>query len=727
MDAIKTAKVWIGERKGITSPIHVSQYDTAWTFQFKVYKDDLIYEPENTVSVIFTGKKSDDTVFAVPADFEDGVATVVSTVAMTAAAGIVECELRFSADGETVGTANFDMVVEPSPVEGGTPSESDFTTLQTMLDDMSEMYAETVDNAAAAESAASTAAMEVLSEAPEMVYDWLEANVTPETGYVIDSGLTIQGAAADAKATGDAIVALNASVVSEIARRVDGFLSPEVLSATWEQGTISSASGSPTDSTTRIRTGYIPMETANKILVNVPTGYKLTVYTFSTNAVSGFIGQAVLWGTGTVEIPVTPDYYFRLVAAKTNDSAILPAAGADIIISRYWPADATLSLEHKPADAKAVGDMFGTSLRVVSYDGDTLLKNQTTNTICRISNRTDIVDAPEGFNLTRYYWLFTIGGLNKMQFLFYSGDSCIYYRFLVYSRDWTDWYITGPAGDNKKPVYVAFGASTTVGAVHHYEGTNVTYSDYAFPEYVGQALALDAHNLGQGTTGFMARDAGKKPNFMDSIYNNSELLSDAALVTLMFGYGNDRVAGLPIGEWDDYFPYDEVGAFYVSGNTSANESGIQTMLAAGATLMGCLNWCIKWIGEKYPKAQLVLICGAPSGNSDKTIVIGTNPASGAGTAGVAPKKLTVTSVTPALSQAVAELKEAINIPVIDLFTDMLPFSYYQTYATEEDGSYAVFSTKGTVEAPVWNSHPNDDGYLMYARYLAGRIAEYFRH
>ena len=202
MDAIKTAKVWIGERKGITSPIHVSQYDTAWTFQFKVYKDDLIYEPENAVSVVFTGKKSDDTVFAVPAEFEDGVATVVSTVAMTSAAGIVECELRFSEGGETVGTANFDMVVEASPVEGGTPSESDFTTLQTMLDDMSEMYAETVDNAAAAQAAADTAAQEVLAETPEMVADWLEANVDPETGYVIDSSLSVANAAADAKAVG---------------------------------------------------------------------------------------------------------------------------------------------------------------------------------------------------------------------------------------------------------------------------------------------------------------------------------------------------------------------------------------------------------------------------------------------------------------------------------------------------------------------------------------------
>lgn len=43
----------------------------------------------------------------------------------------------------------------------------------------------------------------------QQITDWLENNVDPETGYVIDTSLTIAGAAADAKATGDAIDEIN--------------------------------------------------------------------------------------------------------------------------------------------------------------------------------------------------------------------------------------------------------------------------------------------------------------------------------------------------------------------------------------------------------------------------------------------------------------------------------------------------------------------------------------
>ena len=59
-----------------------------------------------------------------------------------------------------------------------------------------------------AQTAASTAATEaeaqVIAEAPGMVTAWLEDNVDPETGYVIDKSLSVEDAAADAKATGNA-------------------------------------------------------------------------------------------------------------------------------------------------------------------------------------------------------------------------------------------------------------------------------------------------------------------------------------------------------------------------------------------------------------------------------------------------------------------------------------------------------------------------------------------
>ena len=38
--------------------------------------------------------------------------------------------------------------------------------------------------------------------------NWLEENITQETGYVLDDSLTVTGAAADAKAVGDILLPL---------------------------------------------------------------------------------------------------------------------------------------------------------------------------------------------------------------------------------------------------------------------------------------------------------------------------------------------------------------------------------------------------------------------------------------------------------------------------------------------------------------------------------------
>ena len=295
-------------------------------------------------------------------------------------------------------------------------------------------------------------------------------------------------------------------------------------------------------------------------------------------------------------------------------------------------------------------------------------------------------------------------------------------------------------GDGQRPVYVAVGASTTVGAVHHFTGTSVTYSPYAFPDYIGQVMGLETYNLGIGTTGFMARNGGESPNFMDVIYNNAEILKKADLITLMFGYGNDGASavGLPFGVWDDYYPYDAEEQFFTpipdgadSATTKAikeaNMAGIATMVSGGATLMGCLNWCIKWIGEHYPKATLVCLFGAPSGNYDYPVHVVDNTANDAGTRGVSPYKIAVSRDGSSWNDNIETLRKKLNIPIINLFADGLPFSYYSTVAKDEDGQYAIFSTKGTAETPIWNSHPNEAGYLIYARYLAGRVSEYFKH
>ena len=315
MDAIKTAKVWIGERKGITSPIHVSQYDTGWTFLLTVYKDDVIYTSENAVTVVMEGLKADGTTFAVPGTFEDGVATIVSTVAMTAAAGIVECELRLSEGGETIGTGNFDLVVEASPIEGGTPSEDDYTAMQTLLDDVAELHADTVENAAAAVAAANTAAQEVLAETPEMVADWLEGNITQETGYVIDKSLTVQGAAADAKATGGKI--------SDI-EKWSGIESDYQRATT--AGAILYSDGTPYTSYAAITDAYkysefLPVSKGAtiKYKLRVPSTYCMIAF-YTSALTSGYVQSNSVPGTGgAVESVYTvPANGFVVITARND-------------------------------------------------------------------------------------------------------------------------------------------------------------------------------------------------------------------------------------------------------------------------------------------------------------------------------------------------------------------------------------------------------------------------
>ena len=45
--------------------------------------------------------------------------------------------------------------------------------------------------------------------------DWLSEHVDPETGYVLDDSLTLENAAAQAKAVGDALTAVTAALADK--------------------------------------------------------------------------------------------------------------------------------------------------------------------------------------------------------------------------------------------------------------------------------------------------------------------------------------------------------------------------------------------------------------------------------------------------------------------------------------------------------------------------------
>lgn len=305
----------------------------------------------------------------------------------------------------------------------------------------------------------------------------------------------------------------------------------------------------------------------------------------------------------------------------------------------------------------------------------------------------------------------------------------------------------GAWNDGEVPVLVAFGASTTAGAVHHQNSDPLTYAPDNWPEYLGRIFGMEAHNLGVGTTGFMKRGERKSsnahygdpdyyPNICDQILRNKTLLDRAGLVVIMFGYGNDYNCGtvdankrFPIGEYDDFYDYEAARQTVADFATA---QGQVNMIEAGATLMGCLNWCVRYINTNYPLAQLVLVFGSPSANEGRSVqvsgnklIIAPDPYETAAQSASSSAEKGIFEIETELTK----LKKALGIPVVDLFYEGSPFSYYSMIAKDpaDSSKYALFSTKGTAAEPTWNSHPNDAGYKYFARHLAGRIAGLFRH
>ncbi len=99
--------------------IHVSQNDVGRQFQLRIYDSGgSAYTPPAGSTCSVDGIKPDKKAFSYTdnVSVSGNVVTITTKLQMTCVKGTVECEVRFKKDGNNIGTLNFKMIVEPSPI-----------------------------------------------------------------------------------------------------------------------------------------------------------------------------------------------------------------------------------------------------------------------------------------------------------------------------------------------------------------------------------------------------------------------------------------------------------------------------------------------------------------------------------------------------------------------------------------------------------------------------------
>ena len=166
------------------------------------------------------------------------------------------------------------------------------------------------------------------------VADWLKDNITPTTPAV-DASLTISGAAADAKKTGDA--------VSDLKSQFDGIkdafnTNKQASEYQWEIGSLNPNYGTPLTSENRIRSEFIKVG-VNSLITLSGEANRLIVYGY--DASQKYIqGSETTWEDGNIyTVPDGTEYIRILIRKSTSNPKItdvdipLLVGGCSILLS----------------------------------------------------------------------------------------------------------------------------------------------------------------------------------------------------------------------------------------------------------------------------------------------------------------------------------------------------------------------------------------------------------
>lgn len=109
---------------GGTEPVlNVSQYDSGQTWEFNIYSGGQAFSIPSGASVVIRGTKPDRKGFDYSCTYSGNVVTAIEQLQMTAVSGKVLAEIAITKGSETIGSANFIIMVE----KGALSEDSDIS------------------------------------------------------------------------------------------------------------------------------------------------------------------------------------------------------------------------------------------------------------------------------------------------------------------------------------------------------------------------------------------------------------------------------------------------------------------------------------------------------------------------------------------------------------------------------------------------------------------------
>ena len=195
---------------------------------------------------------------------------------------------------------------------------------------------------------------------------WVAGGTYNSQGIDTDTTLLVSGAAADAKATGDAVSDLKESLIES------NLITEIQLPFTWERGNINN-SGANANSTRYIRTPDYTDLTIGTYNINCDRNiyaYLIcTLYVYDTNGT--FQSKTNFTAPGTFTIEQNSKIRLCLYFGSGDTTTVLdPSQGNDLVtitttgVQDVKP-DKTLTITNRPADAKATGDAIADAMASV--------------------------------------------------------------------------------------------------------------------------------------------------------------------------------------------------------------------------------------------------------------------------------------------------------------------------------------------------------------------------